>query len=62
MLRRQFRDKRFIRIGSLAPQLMIEVHYAQHDAQVLPQLQQQKQKRHRIRAAGHRHAHALARA
>src|SRR6266567_4109804 len=59
MLRGQFRDKPFIRIGSFGTQFMIEVHHAEHNAQFLPQLQQQQQQRHGIRSARNRHTHAV---
>src|SRR6266481_266688 len=61
MVRRQFRDELFICIGSFAAQFVIEVHHAQHDSQLLAQLQKQKQQRHGIRPAGHSRAHAIPR-
>src|SRR6266704_1893757 len=61
MLRGQFRDKPFIRIGSFGTQFVIEVNHAQHNAQLLAQLQQQQQQRHGIRSARNRHAHGVTR-
>ncbi len=46
MLRGQFRDKCLVRIGSFAPQFVIEVDHTQHDAQFPAQLQQQQEQRH----------------
>ncbi len=61
MLRGQFGDKCFIRIGSFAAQFVIEVHHADHDAQFLAQLQQQKKQRDRVRSARHSYTHTLPR-
>ena len=61
MLRGQFRDKYFVRIGSFAAQFVIEVHHTENDAQFPAQLQQQQQQRHGIRPARHRHSNAVAR-
>ncbi len=54
-LRREF----FIRVGISTAQFVIEMHNAEHDSQLLPQLHELQQQRHRIGAPGYRHSHAL---
>ena len=58
----QLGNKSLVRVRLGAAQSMIEMRDGQHDANLLPQLQQHAQQRHRIGPTRHSDPHAIARA
>src|SRR2546430_2277685 len=61
MLRGESCNELLVRVGSVAAQLVIKVHHAQHDPQFLAQLEEKQQQSNGICTAGYRHAHSVAR-